>query len=61
MVTIEPHILLFERNWAKDHKDTVKKTQQWVTITRSRFTDKMKNNTNIFSYSQDKPLILRSW
>jgi len=34
---IEPQ---FERNWAKDHKDTTK-NQQWVTITQSRLTEKI--------------------
>jgi len=41
------------------------KTQQWVTIMRSRFTDKnklhTKNNTNMLSESQDKPLMEKSW
>jgi len=52
--------LLFERNWAKDHEDTVKNP----TIMRSRFIDKskllMKNNTSMLPHSQDELLMLRS-
>jgi len=40
------------------------KTQEWVTIMQSRYTDKntlrMKNNTNMLSDPQDKPLMARN-
>jgi len=56
------NLLLFERNWAKDHEDTAKNP---TVGNNYAFTGKnkllTKNNTNMLSRSQDKPLMLRKW
>jgi len=62
-VTIEPQTFCYLKEIELKITKVQRDTQQWVTITRSRFTDKNKllpnNKINMLSHSQDKLLMLR--
>jgi len=51
--------------YMKEIELKIMKILAWVTIVQSKFTDKnrllTKNNTNMLSHPQDKPLMARSW